>query len=1087
MDNFQGAGSARQQPTPESSAYSNAFYNDMQAYANFNSNDDPNYDLLNDQFAQADPTPNFPQQSNSTWSSDFQAPSDSQIPQYDPLPHQQADHNRYGQSMFDSRPQSQPHFDQSLFPRPSQSPVQYNPYVYHHPVAFTNTPNFQAPPEYHQPQVQQQPQRRSPMPATSYSPDPSNHQYLTSYPIRPTIHQNLQGMHIGNFGTFPENHSRQPTGSIDPSLLDFQKPQFDQMQISYQQPQQTFPQATTPVAGQIGPSSAGRTQPMMVVPGRSGQAQDENLAQIPQENIPAKTKAKKDPNAPKRPRGRPRKDGTNARSGSGGSATDDSGSDDLEIEEAPEPVPRILQEPPPTLASDRIVYNTVAAVWSPRNKTVDAKKVSEAMSAFGDLLKHLRDQWKLKNEHHKKAELENTALVSSLKEEVTQLRKQAELVLENARDYGHPFLLAQLGNNPFTLSALQSFTVDRINASDNDGPLVRAILKLMVLFTSTDVEMLAKTKIDKILLRLTKRAGPEVQKLCQSILDHAAEASKKKAKASSPKLEDSPIDAAALKKNSVAGFGDRKVDQLSGTKRPGDQANLPAPKRTIQASKPLALQRKTSVVKNPAPSTNGTNSASAKPKAAAPVPNNKASTSIFSALSSASKKPGTSNAARAAAQKEQAAKAATQPKKESPPGSPPARVAAGPKPAFSFADTMAALDKPKEVKVKKVESRPPETEEEKAKRLRKELRRKLRVSWKSDDELTEVKIFHHHPDEEIGHSVNMMRDVSDVGGEGRMLKMHKDFTDDDEEEESRAEGEEIEHYFTPTTVDYDFSAQDTKDNYAPRGGPKPVDSPESEAQNSREETTLMVVYTSPADIPPSPKEPPSPADDEDDDYNPPQAFGEPDEKTRTREEKYYASIAPRPNPPISSQPDLSSLFKSLSGQNTNQFQQQQPTAQNQFAGLEAIFKANSHQQQHPQPNQPDASLIALVEQFKQRPQQPQQQQPQAPPSQQPQPQPYQTPTPAAAAAATPAQPSTNLAEMLANLKQLQAQSPSGQPTPGQSSSGRQYENGAPTAAPNPNPFPGRQVPNFKTVVCRFWKEGKCRKGDDCTYRHDEGM
>jgi hypothetical protein len=36
----------------------------------------------------------------------------------------------------------------------------------------------------------------------------------------------------------------------------------------------------------------------------------------------------------------------------------------------------------------------------------------------------------------------------------------------------------RLGENPFTMSALNSFLVDRITASDIDGSLVRSILKV---------------------------------------------------------------------------------------------------------------------------------------------------------------------------------------------------------------------------------------------------------------------------------------------------------------------------------------------------------------------------------------------------------------------------------------------------------------------------------------------------------------------------------------------------------------------------------------------------------------------------------
>ena len=113
-----------------------------------------------------------------------------------------------------------------------------------------------------------------------------------------------------------------------------------------------------------------------------------------------------------------------------------------------------------------------------------------------------------------------------------------------------------------------------------------------------------------------------------------------------------------------------------------------------------------------------------------------------------------------------------------------AAVPAATKPTFSFAETMANLNKQKEVKLSKPEeSGPPETPEEKIKRERKLERRKLRVSFKPDSSLVEIRTFVHDPEEEIGHEDSLVRDVGDSRGEGQMLKMHKDLELMDEEED----------------------------------------------------------------------------------------------------------------------------------------------------------------------------------------------------------------------------------------------------------------------------------------------------------------
>jgi hypothetical protein len=175
------------------------------------------------------------------------------------------------------------------------------------------------------------------------------------------------------------------------------------------------------------------------------------------------------------------------------------------------------------------------------------------------------------------------------------------------------------------------------------------------------------------------------------------------------------------------------------------------------------------------------------------------------------------------------------------------------------------------------ENRPPETEEERERRLRKERRRKLRVSWKPDATLTEVRLFTHDPEEELGPGD---RSVGDVKGEGSVLKLHRDLDELEDEDEGGAIREETLRDYRAlsgmslsstrcspslTRLGIDLaaiSADDHARNFIKRAGIQQPVSPEKEAQEHREATTLMVFYTSPADVPSSPKEAPPPDLDE---------------------------------------------------------------------------------------------------------------------------------------------------------------------------------------------------------------------------------
>ena len=72
---------------------------------------------------------------------------------------------------------------------------------------------------------------------------------------------------------------------------------------------------------------------------------------------------------------------------------------------------------------------------------------------------------------------------------------------------------------------------------------------------------------------------------------------------------------------------------------------------------------------------------------------------------------------------------------------------------------------------------------------------------------------------------------------------------------------------TRSGIDLDLGDLKTA-NFIKRGGEQLPQSLENEAQQHREATTLMTFYTSPADVPPSPKEPPASETDTNDESPP---------------------------------------------------------------------------------------------------------------------------------------------------------------------------------------------------------------------------
>lgn len=119
------------------------------------------------------------------------------------------------------------------------------------------------------------------------------------------------------------------------------------------------------------------------------------------------------------------------------SESESSDESELEIEapDEPSPIPAIRPKEPEAAAQ----FDTLQAVWSPRNKWPGPEKVKTALVAYKDLVKTLRDAWKEQVQAMKVAENQgDNAKAAALKEQVTSQRRTMDKIAITTLEMGHP-------------------------------------------------------------------------------------------------------------------------------------------------------------------------------------------------------------------------------------------------------------------------------------------------------------------------------------------------------------------------------------------------------------------------------------------------------------------------------------------------------------------------------------------------------------------------------------------------------------------------------------------------------------------------
>ncbi|KAK8073171.1 hypothetical protein PG994_004070 [Apiospora phragmitis] len=510
---------------------------------------------------------------------------------------------------------------------------------------------------------------------------------------------------------------------------------------------------------------------------------------------------------------------------------------------------------------EKIVWRTDEA---PTGWTANAiAEFGRYLKVLWDDLKQLRTDVKAAGKKSKKWAL--------LKKELKAKSAQVLMAVRTAVESSYDPVLRNMGGNQQLCSIFSNMLRSAYLMEDYTGPLPKTVLQLMSKITNMDKTfLLDRLKFQKVLIKYRKSLDSESVAAFEQIVSSARD--------DKDQGEAKPAERPTEKRSAAT---NEAVPKTART-------DVVAPPKRVPSilAKDLKSASKLSMLKRPQPSgavepvrREEDSRATKKATTDAPLAKRPRDDEVDSRASkklvidgsngaqSTAKPSSTSSTAGAASQVRARPTSSILPGKSRPVARPAARKteAATSSTLSTISGLLAEISKPKSPPKTRVEPvRAPETTEEKARRLHKEARRKLRVQWKPDSELEQIRVFEHDAAEDEGRASNMIQDARDNRSEGQMLKRGiREGEDEDEmdvdeaDEDSKTGAISLLPWAEPAATD--FSAIDGKKrgkSFVNRGGLREVESGQQKYMEEYERRELMVVYTSASDIPESPKSPP---------------------------------------------------------------------------------------------------------------------------------------------------------------------------------------------------------------------------------------
>ncbi|PQK13968.1 hypothetical protein BB8028_0004g08990 [Beauveria bassiana] len=475
-----------------------------------------------------------------------------------------------------------------------------------------------------------------------------------------------------------------------------------------------------------------------------------------------------------------------------------------------------------------------------------SSSIAQRVQQAGDLFIKLRgDMNKAKQEldlmiKDKKPEPE----VAASKADYEQKKEAFYRALDSTVEYADDAVLDNLGGHQKLILSLINALISCIKAADFTGKLPKIVLELISLFRMTK-KIIDTTNFETVRKRFGDKGDADIKEIIQDInakIKKVMKASESEtatgytgtSAASRAKAVAKPASDATTKRSREDDSDSRTVKKVV--------VELPSSSLLKKLAQPKAQPQ---AISKPAASSilPGKSRPAVKPVSKSEV-----------AASASSPAPSSDEKSKISARKVSDSK--TEPAKVSVPKPAPTATSSALSGIASLLDSInapkaeaaAAATATKEAEVED-DSEPPAA---KARRLRKLERRKLRVTWKPDHDLVQVRIFQKDDNEDEGRAMNMIRDAADDKSEGMMLKQRVGMDEDEDDDDVP-----YQPWTGPVETDFSGLTADTRSkNFITRGGTVDFSTEEQKRIAEREQRELMAIYTDPNDIPPTPKSPP---------------------------------------------------------------------------------------------------------------------------------------------------------------------------------------------------------------------------------------